>query len=125
MMGTSGEPSFEVRCERSEDAVVVVTRGEIDVLTAEVLHDVLSSQEAQAPLIVLDLRDIGFMDSSGLSVVVDHHRRAKAAGNEFAVAVGEASRTRRLLVLSGLAETLELVDAPADALMSEPRSGGA
>lgn len=122
-MGTPAEPPFEVRCERSEEAVVVVARGEIDVLTAELLHEVLNSQEAQAPRVVLDLRGVGFMDSSGLSVVVEHHRKAKSSGNGFAVAVGEASRTRRLLVLSGLAETLELVDEPADALISEPRSG--
>jgi anti-anti-sigma factor len=121
-MGARQEPPFDVRCERkSADAVVIVVRGELDLVTAEVLRDALKGQDAQAAVSVLDLRAVGFIDSSGLSVVVEHHGHAKAAGNGFAVAVGGASRVRRLLALSGLSETLDLVDEPEDIIASGPR----
>jgi anti-sigma B factor antagonist len=124
-MGARTEPPFEVKCERQpSDAVVIVVQGELDLVTAETLREALSSDEAQAPVAVLDLRSVGFIDSSGLSVVVEYHKRARAAGTECAVAVGGASRVRRLLALSGLSETLDLVDEPADVIASGPRPGG-
>jgi anti-anti-sigma factor len=114
-----------VRYERkTADAVVIVVRGELDLVTAEVLREALNSQEAQASLTVLDLRSVGFIDSSGLSVVVARHQHTKAAGNDFVIAVGEASRVRRLLALSGLSETLDLVEEPEDVIASGPRPGG-
>lgn len=124
-MGARPEPPFEVKCERQPSgAVVVVVQGELDLVTAELLREALTSDAAQAPVTVLDLRSVGFMDSSGLSVVVEHHRRARAAGGECAVAVGGASRVRRLLALSGLSETLDLVEQPGDVIASGPRPGG-
>jgi anti-anti-sigma factor len=112
-MGTSGDPAFTVRCERrSGDAVVVVVEGELDIATAGALHATLNGAEARAAVTVLDLRAVGFIDSSGLSVVVKCHRYAEAAGTAFAIAVGPESKVRRLLTLSGLAETLELTGDP-------------
>jgi anti-anti-sigma factor len=112
-MATSGDPAFTVRCERrSGVAVVVVVEGELDIATAGVLEETLNSAAARAPVTVLDLRAVGFIDSSGLSVVVKYHRHAEAARAAFAIAAGAESKVRRLLTLSGLAEVLELTDDP-------------
>ena len=113
IMGTSGDPAFTVRCERrSGDAALVVVEGELDIATAGALQEALNSADARAPVTVLDLRAVSFIDSSGLSVVVKYPRYAEAAGTAFAIAVGVESMVRRLLTLSGLSETLELTGDP-------------
>lgn len=92
--------------------MVVAVSGEIDLATAEKLRALLRSPQAEAATVVLDLRQVTFIDSSGLSVVVGHHHRAKADGFRFAVAVGGAPAVERLLDLTGLRGTLAIVESP-------------
>ncbi len=107
-----GPPTFEARCEVRDDAAVVVARGELDLASADRLRETLQKPEAAASAVVLDLRGITFMDSSGLSIVVAEHQRALADGFRFAVAVGGAGEVRRLFELAGLVDTLTLIDDP-------------
>ena len=59
----------------------------------------------------LDLREVTFMDSSGLGVIVGQHKRAREEGFRFAVAVAGAAEVERILELSGLVAVLDIVDA--------------
>ena len=108
---SDGSP-FDARCERRADAVVVVVTGELDLDSAEKLRALMRGAEAQAPTVVLDLREVSFIDSSGLSVVVGQHHRSKSDGFRFAVAVAGAPAVERLLDLTGLRGTLEIVETP-------------
>jgi anti-sigma B factor antagonist len=110
-MGLSGNSGLDVRCERNGDgAVVVVARGDLDIATAPELNHALASPDATGSVVVLDLRAVAFIDSSGLSVIAGQHQRAKEQGARFAVAVGGAPHVQRLISLSGLSATLELVE---------------
>lgn len=91
-----------------EDSGVRVVRldGPIDVSGAHELRDVLGGQITGAEARVLvDLREVTLIDSSGVGVLVTAHRRADAAGGAFAIAgardtvgrVFELTRTNRLL----------------------------
>ena len=104
------------RCDRRGNAVVVVVGGELDIDSADELRAVLGGPEAQAPMVILDLRQLRFMDSSGLSIVVEAHKRAKAGGSRFVVATGGATAVQRLLDLSGLRETLAIAESPDEVL---------
>jgi anti-anti-sigma factor len=108
--------AFQARCERRGAGVLVVVHGEIDLNSAERLREVLNSPEARAPVVVLDLRAVTFIDSGGLSLVVREHQRARAQRFRFAVAVGGAPAVRRLFELAGLVDALDLVEAPATVL---------
>jgi anti-sigma B factor antagonist len=118
MLSTSmgADPAFDARCERRDGAVVVVARGELDLGSADDLRAVLRGPEAQANTVVLDLRGVTFIDSSGLSVIVGHNRRAEADGFRFAIAVGGARTVERVFDLSGLRDALPLIDEPEAAL---------
>jgi anti-sigma B factor antagonist len=105
-------PAFEARCEQLDGAVVVVVHGELDLGSADSLRAVLRAPEAQAPTVVLDLRNVTFIDSSGLSVIVGHSRRAETDHVRFAIAIGGASSVERLFELTGLRGTLPLVETP-------------
>src|SRR3954468_19131319 len=109
-------PVFDVRCDARDGGAVVIARGEIDMATSPELRGALRSPEAQAPVVVLDLRAVTFMDSSGLGVIVGQNKRAREQGFRFAVAVGGASEVERILQLSGLAASLDIQGSPDDLL---------
>ncbi len=108
----SEAPEFEARVEQREGYVVVVVRGELDLDSAPPLRAVLASPEAQAPTVILDLRAVSFVDSSGLSVIVGEHQRAKAEAYRFAVSIAGARQVERLFELCGLRGTVATVDNP-------------
>jgi anti-anti-sigma factor len=111
------EPAFEAHCERRGQAVVVSVVGDIDLATSEEFRSILRTPEAQAPTVVLDLRAVTFIDSSGLSVIVAEHQRGQAEQYRLIVAVDGAPMVERLFELTGLTSTLTIVPDPDSALV--------
>ncbi len=108
------ERLFGVRTKALPDGVAVVARGEIDLSSSGDLRQALT--EAEGDPVILDLREVTFLDSSGLGVIVGQNKRAAAEGFRFAVAVAGAPAVRRILELSGLAKVLEVVEDPAESV---------
>jgi anti-sigma B factor antagonist len=106
--------AFAVRCERRASGVVVVASGEIDVSSAPALRAALQSPQAQAANVVLDLRGVTFVDSSGLRVIVDEQKRSVNERYAFAVAVSGAAAVERVIDLTGLADVLDVVADPEE-----------
>jgi anti-sigma B factor antagonist len=70
---------LEITSVRNDGICTVVLRGEVDVYTAPRLKQELVSQiEDGCNNIVVDMRGVGFIDSSGLGVFVSALRRARA-----------------------------------------------
>lgn len=69
----------------------------------------------ESELIIVDLRRLEFIDSTGLSVLVRANQRAQDAGRRFALVNG-GSQIQRLLSLTGIADRLTLVDTPEELL---------
>jgi anti-anti-sigma factor len=95
--------------DRGVGVVLVHLAGELDIATAARLERMLVRSELQAPLVVLDLRKLTFMDSSGAHVVADASIRARSTGNRL-VLVRAPRQVQRLLALTGAAETVEIVE---------------
>ncbi len=110
------EFSFKVRCEAYDGGVVVVASGEIDIASSPDLRAALLEPQADAETLVLDLREVTFIDSSGLGVIVGQHKRAQEDRHRFAVAVAPASPINRILNLSGLVKVLDIIADPAERL---------
>lgn len=104
-MTPSSALSLEVR--REGDAAVVAARGDIDISTEAKATAALDGARAGARSLVLDLREVGFMDTSGLRLIIEEQRRAAASGYRFAVIRGPG-RVQRLLEIAGLADDHEL-----------------
>jgi anti-sigma B factor antagonist len=101
---------FGVTIERRDDAVHLKLSGELDISTAQLLEDDLHRVEAEKPeLIVLDLRELAFMDSTGLRLLIMADARAKEEGRRLAIGRGN-EMIQRVLHLTRLDERLELVD---------------
>ena len=107
--------------EHSEGGASVITvTGELDLRTSPQLEATLGRVfDAGTKLVILDLRQIEFMDSTGLRVVLSAHRRAHETGRRFALVRG-ADQVERVLTLTGVRDLLTVVDAP-DELLSAGR----
>jgi len=69
---------LDIKTARDGDVCSVVLEGEIDVYTAPRLKEVLVDAIASGcPNVVVDLEKVGFIDSSGLGVLVSALRRAR------------------------------------------------
>lgn len=108
--------ALSVRIEPDPDATTVALEGELDLATREEAEAALLQAEAAGPkLLMLDLRGLDFMDSTGVQVVLAAELRARTAGWGFAVVRGEGT-VAKLLRLTRLEERLRVVDDPAEAL---------
>ncbi len=104
---------FTVEVHRQPGAAVVAPAGEIDVATVDRLRGPLHAAEQEAATVVLDLRAVGFMDTSGLQLVFDEQRRSAQSGFEFVVVRG-SRQLQRLFDIAGFGDRLRMVDDPAD-----------
>ena len=85
---------------------VVRPHGDVDANCATALRETLLPQ-VQAGDVVLDLSDVGFIDSSGVSVLVRAHRTAVAAGHGFAIR-GAQGTVLKVFTALGLESVLPL-----------------
>jgi anti-sigma B factor antagonist len=92
--------------------VCVRPAGEIDLLSCDSLRERLDELWASGCTdVVLDLREVTFMDSAGVHLLIEHHKRAAANDAAFSIIPGGRPVTR-VLELTGIDELLTY--APAD-----------
>jgi anti-anti-sigma factor len=78
--------SLAVEVEQQWSVVRVAVFGELDLAGAQRVEDALMRAEQRTPrLLVLDLRGLTFMDSTGLELVLAAHSRSCLAGRELKV----------------------------------------
>jgi anti-anti-sigma factor len=107
---------FRIEVTRTDHATMVVVGGELDLVSSVELGEALEDLDGSDPgSVVLDLREVEFMDSSGLAVVVRAHQRAQSAGITFGV-VSESPQVRRLMTLTGVNERMPVAQTPEELL---------
>jgi anti-sigma B factor antagonist len=100
---TGSEPLFGVAVTQTEAHAVVALSGELDLNSAPALRDCLAGlAEGGTTEIVLDLSDLDFVDSTGLSVLVMDFHRTRAAGGST-VMRNPSPTVMRVLEITGLA----------------------
>ncbi|MEK6328297.1 MAG: STAS domain-containing protein [Actinomycetota bacterium] len=107
--------SLDVTMEQHPGQTRVVLSGELDIASTDGLEKQLAAIEVDPPAtLVLDLRGVEFIDSTGLRSVVAADERARSNGRRLAV-VHSPNAVARLLTVTQLDQRLEIVDDP-DAL---------
>jgi anti-sigma B factor antagonist len=108
------DEDFRVTRRLEAGVAVVAPEGEIDLRTADAVRAELDAGRAEAPCLVLDLREVTFMDSSGIRLLIEAQLTAERDGFDFAVVRGPG-QVQRLFELAGLEGRLPIVDDPSQA----------
>jgi len=104
---------LDLRIEELRPGVMwAALQGELDSANAYVLDSQLRRAEEHGPaVLIVDLRGLSFMDSTGLARLLAAHRRAKRGGWRLVLIRGRAA-VQRVLAMSGLRERFEIVGGP-------------
>lgn len=97
---------LDIQVTYEDGATTVVVAGEIDLVSAVRLdRELMTAVDGTSEWLRLDLREVTFMDTTGVAVLLKARRRALEAGHRFTVK--SASPTiQRLLEITGLASLL-------------------
>lgn len=106
-----GSGKLEIMVSYANGARVVRLKGEFDLAGVPAFDEELERDPGpHEGTVVLDMRDLTFLDSSGLRAVLMADRRIRADGRRFVVVRG-SERVARVLELTGVDDRLELVDS--------------
>jgi anti-anti-sigma factor len=95
---------FEVTSQRDDDRFVVALTGELDIATAERARHELARRRAGEGL-VLDLRGLDFLDTSGIQLVVEAFRASRDEGFELRILPAPPA-IHRVFEIAGLERVL-------------------
>ena len=106
-------PSFDLKVVRNGRSTHIAPCGELDIATTPELEQALTEATAGADgEIVLDLRELTFMDSTGLRALAQANQKTQQAGTTLSIWRGP-HQIERVLEISGLGPLLPIADAPA------------
>ena len=106
------QPTFSVDQETRNGIARLVVNGELDMLTSPILvHEFsLTEQQPELSAILLDLREVTFMDSTGLKVFLDASLRSRNR-NRHLLLVGVRPALRRVFDITGTTQLLDHAEA--------------
>jgi len=104
---------FAFTTDVADGVVRLALTGELDSASADrFAHELGEIQEGKPPLLVLDLRELKFLDSTGLGVIVHANDRAEKAGGRLVIVEGPET-VRRIFEITGLTDRIEIVADPS------------
>jgi anti-sigma B factor antagonist len=108
--------ALDLSTSERDDHSIVTVRGDLDTTARDQLDGILKAFSGD---VVLDLTQLGFIDTSALATIVVHWKRLTGAGGSLALA-GAHYRNARVLWITGLAQRLPLYDDVAAAIAGSP-----
>ncbi|GAC1356054.1 MAG: hypothetical protein NVSMB31_16640 [Vulcanimicrobiaceae bacterium] len=106
-MGTKGP---------KQSPAVVRLAGDLDVFLKGKLQQELQTGP-DGGLLVIDLTQVTFIDSAGLTVLIDSHKRAARSGGEVRLVVQEDQQVYRILQITGLTRMFKIFSTEAAAVV--------
>jgi anti-sigma B factor antagonist len=101
---------LDLTTETEGTTVRLALTGELDIAGATRVEQELERIEREPPAtIVLDLRELAFMDSTGLRVIVAADSRAREQARRLVIVRG-SDTVQRIIAMTRLDERLEIVD---------------
>jgi anti-anti-sigma factor len=104
---------FEVRVQPAREMVWVVPVGELDLATAprlrEEVQELIAVGFAQ---VIIDLRDLSFIDSTGLRLLLGLVSEAEQDGWQLSLVQGP-DKVQRLFAMTGVLERLPFMSVAA------------
>ena len=109
------ETPFEAHTTLDRDVLTVAVAGEVDMSTAPRLLEIIDAVSDAPRLVVVDLTEVGFLDSSGLNALVQGQRRLASRRIALRVVVPSDHAVRRVFAIARLEDQLQIVESVEDA----------
>lgn len=92
---------------------VIALAGDLDLTNASTLATELQrSDRTEAEKVIVDMRELEFIDSTGVAVLVTAWRRAEEQGRELMLVPSRLESVRKVFDLTGLNARLPLAPEP-------------
>ena len=109
------QPPFAIEIEQRAGRTILNLSGELDLATVGELEDALTQRLEAREDVVIDLRSLQFMDSSGVRALVAGHAAAQNGhGSLVIVRAQRGSEVDRVIDVSGIVTALGMVDEPPE-----------
>jgi anti-anti-sigma factor len=112
------EGHFRIEVSSSQARSVLTLLGELDLASAPALEQELEEVEDRG-CVVVDMRKLDFIDSTGLRVLIKAHQRATETDREFAILSPDDGQVRQLLDLTGVRDRLNVAKDPEERASGE------
>lgn len=101
-----------------KQVIVAVPDGEIDHHSAEKIRNGIDKEitRTNAVNVIFDLRNVTFMDSSGIGVILGRYRLVSGLGGSVVI-FGADESVRRILDMSGVSRIIKITTGMDNALM--------
>ena len=105
--------TFSAEVARRSGAAIVVMKGDLDIASEARATAQLKRAMDGCGLLIADLRELSFLDSTGVRVLLSAHLQAKERGLRFGV-VRRDGMIARLLEVTRISDRFPVVDDPAE-----------
>lgn len=97
--------------------LIVYISGELDLVTAEQFRSEVDKLLDERPLVnlIVNLKGISFIDSSGLGVLLGRYKRITKGGGKMAI-VQPQTQVQRILEFAGIPKLIKIYQQEAEAL---------
>jgi anti-sigma B factor antagonist len=113
--------SLSLETREEGGTVRIAVAGELDLSSALTFDEEVRRAEDRLPdTLVLDLRRLRFMDSTGLRLIMSAQSRARTRGRRLAIVQG-SEPVKRLFRLAGVNRRLEIVEDPSAVVGGSPK----
>lgn len=99
---------LKIHVRREPDQVVVALAGELDLASAPLLQSEIEAAASNGTMLVLDMQELEFIDSTGLRIILSAHERAQEHGQELALR-NVQQQVERLLSITRVGEHLKII----------------
>ena len=102
-----------------EEPTIIAPDEELDIATVDAFRAELQRAiEDGANGLVIDLSEVGFIDSTGLSAILHANSQLKREGRRLAIVAPRGTAAAMLFTLSGLRSELAIYDSTRSAMRS-------
>ena len=101
---------MNITYEQRDEILTIFLSGDIDHHNAAYIREAVDeiTDSSHARHLILNFKDIAFMDSSGIGLIMGRFKKMQALGGDVVVA-GAKAATKRILKLSGIERLVKIV----------------
>ncbi len=110
---------MQISTRRNGKITIFDLSGDIDLANSPVVRDSILREirESQTPRVVVNLSQVGYIDSSGVASLVEGLKASRDLGSRF-ILFGLSTSAREVLQLSRLMKVFEVYDSEEQAMAS-------